>query len=234
MAMRPWEVAVRPSTALHRDPSLPGGGVDLGVRHPHMSSRSLGLEHGSGPLWNFHELMLHGPAAGLLGCRSAGRWLCGHWRHRKKGQQQGVVGILKTANSRMKVVTFFPHWPSPVKAIAHSPHTVVRSHLQGSGSQGTGERSDVHHCVGYSLGPNERAVSGQACSTHELWAPREVGHRQLMLSTWVDTSNGPVRHQSPTPTGTPQSHHHNLLHSMLTKAVGEGSAQLPLCQFQEG
>lgn len=56
-----------------------------GSRSPHMSSRSLGLEHGSGPLWDFHELMLHGPAAGLLGCWSAGRWLCGHWRHRKKG-----------------------------------------------------------------------------------------------------------------------------------------------------
>lgn len=77
---------------------------------------------------------------------------------RKEGQPQGAVGILKMANSRMKVVTFFPHWPSPVKAIAHSSHTVVRSHLQGSGSQGTGKRSDVHHCVGYSLGPNQRAV----------------------------------------------------------------------------
>lgn len=27
---------------------------------------------------------------------------------RKEGQQQGAVGLPKTANSRMKVVTFFP------------------------------------------------------------------------------------------------------------------------------
>lgn len=84
--------------------------MDPGVLHPHMSSRSLGLEHGSGPLWDFHELMLHGPAAGLLGCPSAGGGLCGHWRHRRKrGSATGAVGILRTANSRMKVVTFFPH-----------------------------------------------------------------------------------------------------------------------------
>lgn len=73
------EALVGSCVTIHRDPSLSEEGVDPGVLHPHMSSQSLGLEHGSGPLWDFHELMLHGPAAGMLGCRSAGGLLCGHF-----------------------------------------------------------------------------------------------------------------------------------------------------------
>lgn len=71
-----------------------------------MSSGFLGLQHGSGSLWGFCELVLHGPATGLLedGCVATG--VTG----RKEGSAtRCVCGILKTANSRLKVVIFFLH-----------------------------------------------------------------------------------------------------------------------------
>lgn len=38
------------------------------------------------------DLVLHGPAAGVLGCCSARGYLCGHWGHVKKKRVSNKVG----------------------------------------------------------------------------------------------------------------------------------------------
>lgn len=54
------------------------------------------------------ELVLRGPAAGVLGCWSAGGQLCGHWRRvKKKRSATSRVGTLKTATFQANIVS--PH-----------------------------------------------------------------------------------------------------------------------------